>query len=119
MPFVTILILCVPLVLFVAAVMALALRKRILAAILGLFSATTVVALAFLVSQAYAIWNPTPYDFRDVDHIPDVAGVGDWAYQLGQVPVDHVYYYKTRMLRSTQYLRCHIYASQAPPRTEN
>jgi hypothetical protein len=108
MPLVAILILCVPLLLFVAATMALALRKRTLAVILGLFSATTVVALAILVWQACAFWNPAPHHFQDVDHIPEVAGVGNWAYRLSQVAVDHVYYYNTRRLRSNQFLRCHI-----------
>ena len=55
---VAILVLCVPLLLFVAAMMALALRKRTIAVILGLLSATTVVTLAILVWQAYAFWNP-------------------------------------------------------------
>jgi hypothetical protein len=102
------LVLCVPLLLFVAAIVALALRRRTLAVILGLLSATTIVALVILVWQAYVSWNPVPHCFQDVDHIPEVACIGDWAYQLSQVAVDHVYYYNTQRLRSSQFLRCHI-----------
>ena len=109
MAFAAILVLCcVAALLLVAAVVAMGLQKWALAASLGLPAVILIVVFAILVWQAYAVWHPTPHHFQDLDHIPDVAGVGDYAPQLRQVAVDHVYYYNTRTLRSNQFFRCHI-----------
>jgi hypothetical protein len=109
MMFFVILALCVPVFLFGVALRALVSQKRALAVILGLSSATTVVALASLAWQAYAVWNPTPHHFQDVDHIPDFVHVPSCAGNLrGVGPIDHIYYYSTRTLRCSCYLRCHI-----------
>jgi hypothetical protein len=106
--FVVVLIFCTPLFLFIAALAALNSRKRILATILGVLAVASVVALAILMWQAYAVWHPTPHHFQDLDHIPDDAGDADYALQLHRIPVEHVYYYSTRMLRCNQFFRCHI-----------
>lgn len=103
-----IILLCPPFILLAAALVALGFGRQRYAMVFGLLSAASAIALAFLVWYVYALWNPTPHHFRDVDHFPDVAGIGDWTCQLRKVPVDHVYFYNTRTLRSTQYLRCHI-----------
>jgi hypothetical protein len=109
MAFFAILAVCVPVLLLIAAVVALELRKRRLAAVLGLLSAATAVVLAVLLWQAYISWNPKPHHFQDMGCIPDVAaGVADWVPQLRQAPVDHVYYYNTRRLRSEEFFRCHF-----------
>lgn len=108
MQFVAILVFCTPLFLFIAALAALNSRRRILATILGMLAVASVAALAILMWQAYAVWHPTPHHFQDLGHIPDDAGVGDYAPQLLRIPVDHVYYYSTRTLRCSQFFRCHI-----------
>jgi hypothetical protein len=108
MSFVVVLIFSTPLFLFIAAVAALNSRRRILATILGVLTGASVVALVLLMWLAYAVWHPTPHHFQDLDHIPDDAGVEGYAPQLLHIPVDHVYYYSTRMLRSSQFFRCHI-----------
>jgi hypothetical protein len=49
---------------------------------------------------------PGPRHFQDVDHIPD--DVHMMAAQLDNIQVDHVYFFKTRVLRCDRYFRCHI-----------
>jgi len=103
-----VLFLCLPFLLLASAVLALNSGMRRLAFFLGLLSATGVIVLALMFWQAYKFGHPTPAHFQDVDRIPPGIGIRDWEPQLGQVAVDHVYYYDDRLLRSTQCFRCHL-----------